>query len=99
MPALSLAQTQRFFSSVKVLARREQLTHMAPIHTDKVKRSIKAVAGEEPERAGQERSEFDLVHLARGHRELATPDGAEPPDMTVDWDVVVVGMRRAIRTQ
>src|SRR3984893_14761182 len=61
----------------------EQLAHVAPIHADEVERPVETEPGEEPESAGQELGELGLVHLARGHREFAVADRAEPSNMAI----------------
>ena len=65
-----------------------EFAHVAPVHADEMDGAIRADLRHRAERGFEKAGERDLVHLARGHGELAVPDGAGAADMTVDLHIV-----------
>src|SRR5215467_3014260 len=84
-PALAFdPNTEVFELVIYVSAGDQQLFGMAPIHADVVQRAVEAEGGEIAENLAEKGGEFDLVHLARGHREGAMMDRRRSTPVTVD---------------
>src|SRR6202162_1486017 len=80
--------TQVLLFGINALRGGNELAGVAPIHSYVMQRALLAVSGKETASLRQERREGPLVHLARGHGELAMMDGAETAGMAVNRHVV-----------
>ena len=71
-----------------LLPRREQFSHVAPVHADKGNGTVAHHRCGIAEGIGKEGRELGLAHLARGKGELAVLDRAQSADIAINLHVV-----------
>src|SRR4029077_9508267 len=73
---------------VNLLAGREKLPHVSPIHADEMNRASPAIPRHQPQSCREEVHELGLGHFSRAHGEFPMSDRAVSCGMAVDWHVI-----------